>query len=167
MRRIGAQPHLPSMGRIRLNGIPPTRFPIITLWSAVLAAVAFFSTSCAALPAVRGYYTPEELYRNAAALVGQTVAVRGKVEIVAGICTEIACPPDNPCCNSCNYSLGFKIDEFQRIYFSGKAAGCTGDDCHAECMDLKEGGWYEITGRLWKDFGVLYYLELKDWKRIE
>jgi hypothetical protein len=132
----------------------------------VLAAATLFTSSCRALPAVRGYYTPKEAYRNAPELVGQTITMRGKVEIVAGMCTEQACG-DNPCCNYCGYTLGFPIHEFQKIYFPGKGAACIGDDCHSGCETILENRWYEVTGRVWKDRGGIYYLELADWKLME
>jgi hypothetical protein len=139
------------------------------LWASAAAGAmaALLLPSCAALPTVRGYYTPAELHRNADALVGQTVSVRGKVEIVAVLCTEEACGGDNPCCNYCSYSLGFSIDEFHNIYFSGEAASCTGDDCHADCPSLQPGGTYEVRGKVWEDLGGIAYLELSDWTLID
>jgi starvation-inducible outer membrane lipoprotein len=66
---------------------------------AVLASIALLLPACAAVPVLHGTYTPEELYRYAESLTGQTVTVRGKVEVVSLMCTEIACPAENPCCN--------------------------------------------------------------------
>ena len=131
-----------------------------------MTGILLFLQSCTLPSEIRGFYTPEEAFQNADTLAGRTITIRGKIEIVAGICTEEACPPDSPCCNSCYYSLGFKIDAFHSLYFSGEAASCGGDNCHVECAFLEEGGSYEITGRMWKDLGGLYYLELLDWKRI-
>jgi hypothetical protein len=131
-----------------------------------ISGILILLQSCTLLPEIKGYYTPEEAYRNAAALVDRVITVRGKVDIVAGMCTEEACPPDNPCCNSCQYGLGFILDAFHSLYFSGEAAACGGDDCHVECDFLDPGGSYEITGRMWKDLGDLVYLEVLEWKRI-
>jgi hypothetical protein len=131
-----------------------------------LTAITLLSFSYAAFPFLRGYYTPEEAYRSAAALVGRTITVRGQVEIVTGMCTEEMCGED-PCCNYCSYGVGLKIDAFHFLNFSGEGAGYLGDNCHTGCSIIMENQRHEITGRAWKDLGDLYCLELIAWRRID
>jgi hypothetical protein len=86
------------------------------------------------------------------------------VEIVGASCTESVCPPDNPCCNYCGYSLGFKIDAFHYLYFSGEGAGCGGNSCLNKCTLLLPGRRYDITGNIWKNQVGLNFLQLKEWR---
>jgi hypothetical protein len=129
--------------------------------------MALFPPSCAALPAVRVYFAPAEAIRFADALAGDTVTIRGTVEIVSATCTEIACPPDNPCCNSCFYAQGFTVDVYHYIQLTGKDIGCPGNDCGYDCPLLREGRSYQVDGVLTTVTGYIFYLEVGEWRPIE
>ena len=154
------------MNRVTGRRLPLLRSSPIALASTALAFIALFTPSCTALPAVRGYYTPGEVYRNAAALGGKTITVRGNIKIVSSFCTEVACPPDNPCCNSCYYHMAMPIDTNYSIWLTGENAGCRGNSCRADCRLPDEGHPYEITGALKPFTGPIVYLEMLEWKRI-
>jgi hypothetical protein len=147
---------------------PQTRFPGASLHARLAAAMmALFPPSCAALPAVRGYFAPAEAIRFADALAGDTVTIRGTVEIVSATCTEIACPPDNPCCKSCFYAQGFTVDVYHCIRLTGMDIGCPGNDCRYDCPLLREGRSYQVDGVLTTVTGYIIYLEVEEWRPIE
>jgi hypothetical protein len=124
-------------------------------------------SSCAPLPPARGYYTPVEIYQNAAALGGKTVTVHGAIEIESTFCTEVFCPADNPCCNSCYYFAVFPVDANHSIWLSGNDAGCRGNSCRADCLLVTEGRMYEIVGTLRSNPGPIVYLEILEWKPVD
>jgi len=128
--------------------------------------IALAVQSCMA-PAVKGYYTPEETYQNASVLVGRVITVKGKLEIVSSACTQAVCPPENPCCNSCNYQLGFRLDKYRSIYLHGINSGCPGNSCRAECRSIQPGKTYRITGNLRILAGIIYFLDLGQWEPID
>lgn len=45
--------------------------------------------------------TVDEVLANPAAFAGEYVAIDGFVNHTFAICTQLACSPENPCCNSC------------------------------------------------------------------
>ena len=69
---------------------------------------------------------------RAAILDGQLVVITGELVANEPRCTDIACPPDNPCCNTCSATLRIgpamvtPSDCFA-------AAGCTGTTCAIVC----------------------------------
>jgi hypothetical protein len=111
----------------------------------------------------REYYTPEEAYKNAAALAGREITIQGKIEIVTTACTESVCPPDNPCCNACYYQLGFRLDKSRSIGFSGRYSGCSGNSCQSSCPFLEPGDTYRITGVLHDQEGIIS-IEVRNWQ---
>jgi hypothetical protein len=140
----------------------PPRLLSVPAWI-ILLVVGLSSCSVAE---IRGYYTPEEAYQNASALAGRRIVIQGKVEIVSSMCTEVACPPDNPCCNECENRLGFHLAQYRSIYISGKDSACAGNSCRMECQGLQPGGIYQVTGVLRDQAGIISF-ELQDWKTID
>jgi hypothetical protein len=61
--------------------------------------------------------------------------------------------------------LGFKIDRFHNIYFSGEGIVCKGNDCRTGCTAILEGQYYETTGKVGTDRENIHYLELSVWRQ--
>jgi hypothetical protein len=141
------------------------RFPRLLSVPSLIILLVFALSSCSVVE-IHGYYTPEEAYQNASALSGRKIVIRGKVEIVSGMCTEVACRPDNPCCNECVNQLGFHLTQYRSINFSGKDSGCAGNACRMECQAMQPGGMYQVTGIL-RDEGGIISFEMQQWKTID
>lgn len=64
---------------------------------------------------------------------GRVVDIVGTATVAALTCTEIACPPEMPCCNRC--VAGVQIDALVTLATSTCTArvGCEGDECAQVC----------------------------------
>jgi hypothetical protein len=143
-------------------------FQLSALRSGFSALLLFlFAMSSCSIHGIRGYYTPAEAYQNAGALAGRRIAIRGTVEIVAENCTEVECPPDNPCCNTCFYTLGFQLDARRAFFLSGAHSGCDGNSCRPECEAIEPGKIFQVTGTLKTYGGPDCYLELGGWTSMD
>ncbi len=80
---------------------------------------------------------------------GQKAEVYGTAKPYKLKCTQMACPADNPCCNSCGGQLSL-ADGKSSIRISGllesKAPACRGDECMQECWPLENGKEYVVSG---------------------
>jgi hypothetical protein len=115
-------------------------------------------------------FSPEDVWKNREALIDQRLMIEGSVIKTDMGCTEMACPPEDPCCNGCSGQLGFKISTHEKLNFDGtydgKRIGCDGDSCIQECHPF-EPGTYLVDAILRKHetYGV-YTLELQSFETV-
>ncbi|MEZ4459234.1 MAG: hypothetical protein R3E66_05825 [bacterium] len=98
--------------------------------------------------------TVAELLTNPATYSGHHVVVRGAFVTGFGYCTKMACPIENPCCNSCGAELMLadSVDAVpaDAIQFTddGNTLGCSGnecnflDNCDATLANVWVSGWF-------------------------
>ncbi|MBL7160121.1 MAG: hypothetical protein ISS95_01005 [Candidatus Aenigmarchaeota archaeon] len=115
------------------------------------------------------FFAPEQLTEQKDFLLEQKITVEGLAKIESPICTSIACPEEDPCCNTCGGNLALK-GEKEKILILGeyqeKEISCKGDSCNISCYPLEKEKKYQVTG-IWKKAGSEYYLELEDFRLIE
>ncbi len=98
-------------------------------------------------------------------MINQQISIEGIAGIDKLRCTLMACPVENPCCNSCGGSLALSDDRNSigiRGQYEGKGVSCSGSECSQSCYPLERGKKYTITGTLRKEGGL--YIELKSFR---
>lgn len=92
----------------------------------------------------------EELWENRDFYLGKEVIVSGVIKQINPRCTANECYEENPCCQSCGSSLGFKISNGVYLPFfmeevNGKIIGCTGTNCELNCYPFEIMGNYTVN----------------------
>ncbi|MFO7872013.1 MAG: hypothetical protein R6U26_00015 [Candidatus Undinarchaeales archaeon] len=121
--------------------------PLLIISIVLISAVFYFSWTYS----YNKDLTANELLKNPENYDGEIINVSGKVEKVFCLSTEIACPPENPCCNSVSCSLALTGKEGTKyenssIYLmsDSEPMECKGTDCNLTC-DIEPGN-YTIIG---------------------
>lgn len=112
--------------------------------------------------------TPKEVLERKDELLNKKITVKGVAKEGLIGCTEMECPPEQPCCNSCSGSLelekaGSKIKLTGP--YNGKSVSCSGNECSIKCWPLTKGKEYRATGT-WKRKEENYYLEISSFTRL-
>ncbi|MFH1236690.1 MAG: hypothetical protein V1685_07235 [Parcubacteria group bacterium] len=108
------------------------------------------------------------------------IKTTGAVKAGSKICTEMLCPQDKPCCNSCEAQLFIHMGSSDEMKlqitgekltqrYAGQSVGCTGDDCSLVCEPLAEGKTYAVVGTLRTPSGQnsFYTLELQSFEEVK
>lgn len=96
----------------------------------------------------------DDLFANPGDFVGKMIALTGSARLGFPICTQLACSPEAPCCNSCG--AGIEMDTGAgTLEVSG--LGCGGNNCDvmSNC-DYDMGDEFVAWGRLENSFGFLH-----------
>ena len=103
--------------------------------------------------------TGEELFADPDAFVGKQIALKGTARLGFPICTQLACSPEFPCCNSCG--AGIELDTGAgTLEVSG--IGCGGNNCDVmQNCDYEMGEEFIAWGTLDSIFGFIH-LEVVD-----
>jgi hypothetical protein len=103
-------------------------------------------------------YSPQEVIAHGDVLLNRTITVRGTARASLRVfCTLMACPAENPCCNTCGAALQL-CDAAACITLSGeetgRQVGCSGNECDLTCSPLQQGMESQVVG-IWRqrDFG--------------
>lgn len=90
--------------------------------------------------------TASAAFAQAQSLDGRPVAIEGVLGLGPVLCTDRACPVEDPCCNSCTASL--RLDEILPVVSSAclTNVGCDGDDCGLVCRPAVLGGAATYVG---------------------
>lgn len=98
--------------------------------------------------------TGAELAADPSAFVNQRVWLTGVAQTSFPICTQLACSPANPCCNSCGAGITMAMDSFE-IEMSN--IGCGGNNCDvlANC-EYGNGVGFSAWGTVTELFGTLF-----------
>ena len=109
--------------------------------------------------------SPQAVLANKDTLIDQVITVRGTVApSMLVLCTLMACPAENPCCNSCGADLQL-CENGSCITVSGDEAGlqvgCSGNECGLTCTPVQEGTVHNISGVWRKKASNEYVLELR------
>lgn len=101
----------------------------------------------------RNVATVDEIAANPTDYDGMRVSIDGYVNIGPAICTQMACTPDDPCCNSCGASqvLADTESAFDGIDLmkDGETMGCGGDSCdYVDNCGLDATGKTRVVGRV-------------------
>lgn len=98
--------------------------------------------------------TGAELAADPQAFVGTRIWLTGEANLGFPICTQLACFPENPCCNSCGAGISMDLDDVD-IEMSG--IGCGGNECTvmSNC-DYGSGESFTAWGTLEESFGTLH-----------
>lgn len=100
----------------------------------------------------RNVVTVEELRANPDQWDGVRVSIDGVMNTGYAICTQMACTPDNPCCNSCGASQTLLDDaspgarEGLTLIQDGETLGCGGNNCNYQDNCSVEDGEYRVLG---------------------
>jgi len=103
--------------------------------------------------------TAGEALKQSKSLIGKDVSVIGMAKPSAVICTKIACPESDMCCNSCGASLSIESGGASielRGSSEGMEIGCSGNECSLECRPLREGREYIVTGKFKESLGEVF-----------
>ncbi len=110
------------------------------------------------------FQTGADLWKAASVRVGSFVVVE-RAEIGRGdtACTLVACPGDNPCCNTCGGSATLVGSEFAYLYHvtEGKLS-CSGNECSVSCP--YSGRQLRLVGKVvkaWDDKLALEHVSLE------
>ncbi len=107
----------------------------------------------------------EYVIQNSEELQREKVAVKGTATARL-ICTQIACRPENPCCNSCSGDLILESgNNTLNLDFRDSASGCSGDSCNVDCQPLEKDEEYRLEGILGKSNGELV-LEVTEHRKL-
>ena len=129
-----------------------TGFCILAVLGAVVAVSGCFGQST---------LTPDQLPPVAASLVGTNITLEGLAVAYNVVCTQAACPPETPCCNTCGAPLALAGDQTKirlRGSYELRPVGCFGTECNQTCYPLTIWQRYQVSGTLLDD-GSEYYLE--------
>jgi hypothetical protein len=125
-----------------------------TLWNdEACACVPIVPEQCE--PPTNDYValTGAELFANPDAFVGSKVWLTGDAEVGFAICTQIACSPEFPCCNSCGAGIDMDLGAGE-LGMSG--LGCGGNECTVlDNCDYSQGAAFTAWGTLQQSFGTL------------
>ena len=75
-------------------------------------------------------YSPDAVIKQASELSGKMISIRGELKMDDCICTMMDCPPENPCCNSCDCSLVFSGKSGKITLLNRK---CSTKNCETVC----------------------------------
>ncbi len=95
--------------------------------------------------------TPSYVLANSDELINKRISIGGTALAGSpGVCTEIACSPEYPCCNDCSGPLTLKGDS-EEIVISGEYndtdVACFGNECFlGKCYPLEIGKAYIVSG---------------------
>ncbi len=111
----------------------------------------------------RGVITPQELWTKRNELENTEVIVQGNLNI-SWSCTDAACSPEYPDCNSCFGVVSFEIDKQNGIFIPIRANddlnrySCTdpANSNNISCHSLEPGKTYRLTGTFKKDEAYHY-----------
>ena len=110
-------------------------------------------------------FSPSEVFKKSKVLEGKVIKVKGTVRGgVPMACTQRYCPPEDPCCNSCSWTLWLVNENVagEGIQIVGEGAACSGTNCEAtSCWPLQLGKKYIVKGK-WKN----HRLEIIEFEEI-
>jgi hypothetical protein len=108
--------------------------------------------------------TSKEVVEQPDRWLNENITLQGVVGPLYTSCTEAACPPENPCCNSCTAMLALYMEDSSLstqpapfTYDENEIAiglefpeggGCKGNECEIACQPLQVGKSYTVTGLL-------------------
>jgi hypothetical protein len=109
--------------------------------------------------------SPQAVLANKDVLLNRTITVRGTaMPSLRVLCTLMACPVENPCCNMCAADLQLCEAE-SCITLSGDEAGiqvgCSGNECGLTCVPFQPGTVHHVSGVWRKRASEEYLLELR------
>jgi hypothetical protein len=112
--------------------------------------------------------SPQMVLANKDLLLNQTITVRGIARADKRVlCTLMACPVENPCCNMCGAALQLCESESCLTLagtYAGTQVGCSGNECGLTCFPLEQGLTYQVTG-VWKKLPYEQYV--LEFRRID
>lgn len=81
------------------------------------------------------HYTAAQLAEDPLAHDGETFVVEAPVYSWVS-CTEMGCPPENPCCNTCGGGYAFTVGDRHCDIMApeGETWECSGDECNVDCV---------------------------------
>lgn len=92
--------------------------------------------------------TTEELCDDLESFEGQRIATADGPSWLRNSCTESVCSDDQPCCNSCQYTVGWECTTIDVVVVDeGQAVGCTSDECNP-CPDIAVEDYEGVSGVL-------------------
>jgi hypothetical protein len=108
--------------------------------------------------------SPQTVLANKDVLLNRVITVRGTATASLRVfCTLMACPEENPCCNTCGADLQL-CEAGSCISLSGDEAGiqvgCSGNECGLICFPFQQGTVHRISGVWRKRASGEYVLEL-------
>jgi hypothetical protein len=109
--------------------------------------------------------SPQAVLANKDVLLNRTIVVRGTaMPSLRVLCTLMACPAENPCCNMCAADLQL-CEAGTCITLSGNEAdiqvGCSGNECGLSCFPFQQGTVHQVSGVWRKRAYEEYVLELR------
>jgi hypothetical protein len=81
------------------------------------------------------HYTASQLELDPEAYDGLTFVVEAPIYSSVA-CTEMGCPPENPCCNTCDGGYSFSVGDRHCDLEApeGETWKCGGDECNVDCV---------------------------------
>lgn len=109
--------------------------------------------------------SPQVVLANNDQLLNRVITVRGTARAsLRVLCTLMACPAENPCCNICGADLQL-CEAGSCITLSGDDAGiqvgCSGNECGLTCVPFRQGTVHQVSGVWRKRAYGEYVLELR------
>ena len=96
--------------------------------------------------------TVSDVLADPRAYDGKRVTITGNVFAGPAFCTQLACSPSNPCCNSCGADQNlydgsnWAGSDGLSLRRDGEMFGCGGDECTVADSCTVESGRYEVVG---------------------